>query len=180
MHLEGHSLGRRQSRLTFRKFFIRQKEALASALPLYEAQLQLFHTSFDTQMRRLHLGWLRQSETRDGEAADVADLLKHRFAGVLLDQLLQGRGEGYDTQSIRWARALVELIKDALLLNAEVSCAREKYSFYWPASGTAFDARSMEGTYGAGEVVVVTMFPGLMMQSNDSNEVIAKAWVKAA
>lgn len=104
---------------------------------------------------------------------------KHRFAGRLLEHMRASRGE-IDDLTVRWARALTETIKDLLLIKAEVSCAREKYSFQWPASGTVFDGMSMEGTHGMGEKVAVTMFPGLVMEKVDgSEEVIFKACVKA-
>lgn len=166
-------------KLTFGDFTLRQHAALGDVLSALDTQLQPFHTNLDTIHRRAYLAWLRQPSTRETEVGNVADMLKYRFAGWLLEHMRVGRGQ-IDDLTVRWARALRESIKDLLLLNAEVSCAREKYSFHWPASGAVFDGVSMEGTHGVGEKVVVTIFPGFMMERKDgSQEVIARACVKA-
>lgn len=169
------------SKLSFINFRDKLSQSMGGRMPFLETQLQSFQTNADTLLRCTYLSWIHDKSAPDAELARVLGMVKCQLANVVVEHLGAGEDATEDELNdslLTWSEALAEPIKEMLVLRCKVSCAREAYEFSWPAPGILYDPRSMDCVHGDGDAVIRAMFPGLRIEADGPEKVIARALVK--
>lgn len=144
------------------------------SLPIAAAQ----GTNFDTILRRAYIDGIRAPDFVESKIAPPVVELGDDLADRLHSHLNRGNEHSRHSTVIRLSRCFAEVVQRALLLQCEISSAREEYTFSWFGCGEAFDEAMMESTHGAGDAVLITVFPGLVVSRNGSMRAVCRARVK--
>lgn len=141
-------------------------------------------TDLDTISRRAYLSDIYLPYFQDSILGPIAHSLADELSVRLFDHLsahkhdeigaIRSRNEAI----LSWSQPLVRLMKRALTLKCELSSAREGYRLQWFSSGTKFDVTRMENTRAPGEDVLVCIFPGLVVTSDNLVKTIYAAQVR--